>query len=109
MPQRRFLSVFSDADYACDSNDRTSISGYVYLLFGNFIMWTSRKQSTVAVSSTEAEHISFSETTSKDLWIQKLLKDIQVEGTDNCSRNIVMLCFVCFILELLIFKMFSLG
>ena len=45
---------FKDPDWAT-GDDRKSIGGYTFLLNGAAISWNSKKQSTVALSSTEAE------------------------------------------------------
>jgi hypothetical protein len=47
---------FSDAAYA-NANDNRSISGYVFLLNGGAIMWGSRKQTMITLSTTEAEYV----------------------------------------------------
>ena len=47
-----------DSDYAKDENDRKSISGRLNTIGGTITNWTSKKQSTVALSSTEAEYHS---------------------------------------------------
>lgn len=52
------LRGFVDADWASDVNDRKSTSGYVFMLAGGAISWSSKKQSSVALSSTEAEYIA---------------------------------------------------
>lgn len=46
-----------DADCAGDNRDRKSISGIVFKIGNNTINWIDKKQSTVALSSTEAEFI----------------------------------------------------
>jgi hypothetical protein len=43
------LYGFADADYAGDSITRKSQSGYVFMLGGGPISWTSKKQSVVAL------------------------------------------------------------
>ena len=54
------LVVYSDADWAGDVDGRRSTTGYVALLFGCAVSWTSRRQKTVALSSTEAEYMAIS-------------------------------------------------
>lgn len=45
-----------DADWAGDKDTRRSTTGYVFVLAGGAISWRSKLQSTVALSSTEAEY-----------------------------------------------------
>eukprot|EP00253_Pinus_taeda_P007712 PITA_07712 len=45
---------FVDADWAGDLDQRRSISGYMFNLFGGAVSWMSKKQSVVALSTTEA-------------------------------------------------------
>ncbi|KAM4023872.1 uncharacterized protein ACNLHF_024820 [Anomaloglossus baeobatrachus] len=49
------LTSYADADWAGNSHDRKSTSGYVFKLGESSISWSSRKQVSVALSSTEAE------------------------------------------------------
>ena len=56
------LHAFADADWAGDPNDRTSTSAYVVFLGANPISWSSKKQKTVARSSTEAEYRAIAST-----------------------------------------------
>ncbi len=54
------LVAYSDADWASDLNDRRSTTGYCFSLTqdGPLISWKSKKQSTVALSTCEAEYKS---------------------------------------------------
>ena len=72
------LRAFSDADWAGDSIDRRSTTGYCFLLGSSLISWRSKKQTHVARSSTEAEYPAFVDTTSELLWLRWLLKDLGV-------------------------------
>eukprot|EP00253_Pinus_taeda_P035198 PITA_35198 len=45
---------FADADWAADLDQRRSTSGYVFNLFGGAVNWMSKKQSVVALSTTQA-------------------------------------------------------
>jgi hypothetical protein len=49
--------------------------------FGATISWTSRKQSMVTLSSTEAEYIALVEAAQEALWIMRMLKDLNQELT----------------------------
>ena len=53
--------VKTDSDWAADKNDRKSISGSCTFINGALFDWTTKKQTTVSTSSTEAEYISGSE------------------------------------------------
>jgi len=71
------LIGYADADWARD-NDRKSTSGYIFKLYNNTIVWRSKKQTTVALSTTEAELISLCEATVEACWLVKLLSDLKV-------------------------------
>ena len=49
---------YSDADWAGDINTRESTSGYVFRLEDYTIFWKSKRQSVVALSSTEVEYVA---------------------------------------------------
>jgi hypothetical protein len=59
----RVLQLISDcdSDYAKDENYRKSVSGRINTLQGMNINWTSKKQHTVSLSSSEAEYQALSE------------------------------------------------
>ncbi|KAI0999419.1 hypothetical protein K3495_g8778 [Podosphaera aphanis] len=50
--------VYSDADWAGDKVDRKSISGSIAMFYGGPILWSSKKQRSVATSSCESEYIA---------------------------------------------------
>lgn len=57
------LVAFSDADFAGDKQTRKSTSGLVIKLGDAAIVWSSQKQKSVALSTTESEYIAASQTT----------------------------------------------
>ncbi|KAF3643023.1 hypothetical protein FXO38_06927 [Capsicum annuum] len=67
------LHMYSDADWARVLSDRASNSGYI-LLFGlNSVSWSSRKQRTIARSSTEAKYRAVASALAKTNWVTNLL------------------------------------
>lgn len=73
------VNGYSDASHAGDQSDRKSINGWVFRVGGAPISWSSKKQSTVALSSTEAEIISASEACREAYSIKHLLMEIDPE------------------------------
>jgi hypothetical protein len=69
------LHAYSDADFAGDSEDRKSVGGYVVLLGDGAMSWSSKKQPTVALSSTEAEYVALSAAACEVLWICRFLEE----------------------------------
>lgn len=67
---------YADADWAENRDERKSNSGYVFMVNGGVISWCCRKQSCVALSSTEAEFISLAEACQEGVWIQRLLSNL---------------------------------
>ncbi|HEV7737270.1 MAG TPA: hypothetical protein VGO47_07875, partial [Chlamydiales bacterium] len=67
---------YSDSDWATDKNDRRSITGYIFILANGAISWSSKKQSSTALSSTEAEYMAAAHTTKEAVWIHFLLKEL---------------------------------
>jgi hypothetical protein len=73
------LYGYCDADWAGDKFDRHSTSGYLFFLCGAPISWSSHKQATVALSSTEAEYMSLTHASKEATWLRQLLKDLGQE------------------------------
>ena len=80
---------YSDSDYASDKSDRISILGYVYMLGGGPIAWRSRKQKSVANSTTEAEYMALSSCAREGLWIIQLLKDLGLRRYLGSNLNAI--------------------
>jgi hypothetical protein len=67
------LIGFTDSDWAGDSIDRKSTSGYVLSLGSDPICWSSKKQSAIALSSAEAEYRGAVNATIQAIWLQHFL------------------------------------
>ncbi|WVZ81678.1 hypothetical protein U9M48_029030 [Paspalum notatum var. saurae] len=70
-----FLRGFSDADHAGSRIDRKSTSGTCQLLGTSLVSWSSRKQTSVSLSTTEAEYIAAASWCSQLLWMKATLSD----------------------------------
>ena len=60
---------YVDTDWGSDVNDCKSTSGYAFTLSGSAISWSSKKQSAVALSSTEAEYIAGAHAAKEAIWL----------------------------------------
>ncbi|KAL5705396.1 hypothetical protein ACHQM5_023705 [Ranunculus cassubicifolius] len=69
---------YVDSDYAGDLDKRRSTTGYVFTLAGGAICWRSILQSTVALSTTEAEYMALTEAIKEAIWLQGLMDDLGV-------------------------------
>jgi hypothetical protein len=63
----------SDADWASDSADRKSISGYSFFFEGSLVSWSAVKQKSIALSSTEAEYYAMTHAFKEALWLRVFL------------------------------------
>ena len=71
------LLVFSDSDWGSDHDTGRSTSGYVIMFNGGPISWSTKLQTTAALSTTDAEYYSLTFTLTEVLWIRQLLLDMK--------------------------------
>jgi Reverse transcriptase (RNA-dependent DNA polymerase)/GAG-pre-integrase domain len=64
----------SDADWASDTVDRRSISGYSFFFQGSLVSWSAVKQKSIALSSTEAEYYAMAHAFKEALWLRTFLE-----------------------------------
>ena len=64
------IAEFSDADWAGDDDDQKSTSGFIFMMSGAAISWNSKKQTCVALSTAEAEHITLAKAAQELIWLQ---------------------------------------
>ncbi|KAG5884920.1 hypothetical protein JTB14_034118 [Gonioctena quinquepunctata] len=81
---RYIIEGYAGADCAGDRTDHKSTTGYIFKVFGNSISWRSQEQSTVALSSTEAEYVALSNAVSEACWLRYLLHDFEIYSDYVC-------------------------
>ncbi|GJW67359.1 retrovirus-related pol polyprotein from transposon TNT 1-94 [Tanacetum coccineum] len=69
------LTAFADADHAGCQDTRRSTSGSIQLLGDRLVSWSSKRQKSAAISSTEAEYIALSSCCAQVLWMRSQLTD----------------------------------
>jgi len=80
------LVEYFDAAHT-DNVNRRSTCGYIFLLYGSPISWSSKVQQTVALSTTEAELMAGTEATREAIWIKSLTNILFVINLDHDKRG----------------------
>lgn len=81
------LIAYSDADFANNRDDRTSMSGQIIFIDNVPISWRSIKQKSVSLSSMESEFIALTEATKELIWLQNILNECKTY--ELISENII--------------------
>ena len=75
--------VFSDANWAGNEDNRRSTTGYIVMFNGGAIVWQSRLQPTVALSTMEAEYMALAEAAKEIAWLRRFLKELNYHGSSS--------------------------
>ncbi|KAA0045829.1 Retrovirus-related Pol polyprotein from transposon TNT 1-94 [Cucumis melo var. makuwa] len=73
------LCEFTDSDWASSLDDRRSVSANVFTLGSGVITWSSKKQATVALSSSKAEYAAATSAACQSIWLRRMLTELQHE------------------------------
>ncbi|GKA08923.1 retrotransposon protein, putative, ty1-copia subclass [Tanacetum coccineum] len=73
-----YASAVGSIIYVTDKDDLKSQTRYVFVLNGGAVDWKSSKQSTTAMSATEAEYIAASEAVMEAVWIRKFISGLGI-------------------------------
>ena len=79
------LQFWSDANWGGEEG-RESISGFIGTLAGGAVTYSSKKQASVALSSTESEYMALLHALKEQIWLLRFLKEI---GYDISDQNIM--------------------
>ena len=71
----RGIEGYSDAD-GSTLDHRRAISGFVVLVDGGAVSWSSKKQELVTLSTVEAEHVGTTHAAKEIIWFRRLIKEI---------------------------------
>lgn len=77
------IEGYSDSDWAGDKESRKSTSGFIIMLNGGPVSWCSKRQATVALSSTEAEYIALTLAAKEATWLRLLLTELGLLEPDQ--------------------------
>ncbi|CAI7790290.1 unnamed protein product [Closterium sp. NIES-54] len=78
-PGRLFLTAFSDASYASEPEDMTSVGGFICCVGGGPTAWESKKQVDQALSSVESEYMALFRAVREIVWQRCLLAELGEE------------------------------
>nr|KAJ0191977.1 hypothetical protein LSAT_V11C800434060 [Lactuca sativa] len=70
---------YTDSDYAGSNLDKKNTSGGCHFLGNRLISWSSKKQTSVAISTAEAEYVVARRCCAQLLWIQNQLLDYGIK------------------------------
>ncbi|KAG8482631.1 hypothetical protein CXB51_024131 [Gossypium anomalum] len=86
---------YVDANFARDFNRRRSLTGYVFTIGGCVISWKATLETTVALSTTEAEYMAITEACKEAIWLKGLFselnEDLQISTVFCDSLNAIFL------------------
>ena len=68
-----FMVMYVDSDHAGDKESRISVTGFILYLLGVPIVWRSKAQRSVALSSSEAEYMALSEAAKEIKFVYMIL------------------------------------
>ena len=69
------LLGYSDSDYAGCKVNRKSTTGTCQFIGRSLVSWSSKKQNSVALSTTKAEYVVVGACCAQLLWMKQTLKD----------------------------------
>jgi len=67
---------YSDSDWGGDSDERKSTSGHCFIIEKTVCLWSSKKQSIVALSTCEAEYVAAAASACQSVWLSNIITQI---------------------------------
>jgi len=82
----KLFITYSNSDHGGNPDNGRSTGGYVVKIGTGAVSWSSKLQSLVALSTTEAEHISAVEAGKEILWMHQLMGEL---GYDTSGPSLL--------------------
>lgn len=67
---------YVDADYGGCRDTKRSTSGYIFMMAGGPVSWSSKRQATVALSTVEAEYVSLTRAAQQMKWMYSWMEEV---------------------------------
>jgi hypothetical protein len=84
---------YVDSDYVSDLDKRRSLTGFVFTLSGCAISWKVTLQSTVALSTIEAEYMASAEAVKEAMWLRGLVNDLGLQQDETVDSQSACITF----------------
>lgn len=78
MNAERPLVGHTDANFADIHQARKSTSGFCFQLHGGLVAWASKRQRSVALSTTDSEFYAASEGSRDAIWLKSVLAELGI-------------------------------
>ncbi|MBW0523127.1 hypothetical protein O181_062842 [Austropuccinia psidii MF-1] len=77
------IVAYTDADWGNCSTTRRSVTGFLATMCGSLILWKTRKQPTVSLSTSEAEYKALCDLTSELMWLKQWCQECGILTVDK--------------------------
>ncbi|XP_047992768.1 uncharacterized protein LOC125231365 [Leguminivora glycinivorella] len=85
------LHGYADADWANCPVDRRSYTGFYFSMSGGAISWQSKKQSSTALSSSEAEFLCLTSAAKDAVFLRRLMFEVTVKYVGSVVSRILLI------------------
>jgi hypothetical protein len=81
------LIAYTNADWACNIDDRKNTSGGAFFLGKSLVAWSSNKKTSTSLSTIEDEYIVVASCCTQFLWMKQTLEDLQIKYNNHININ----------------------
>ena len=79
------LTAYTNADWASCVDDKKSTSGGAFYLGESLVSWLSKKQTSISLSTVEAEYIAAATCCTRVMWMKQTIQDMKVRIDEPIS------------------------